>query len=478
MSVKGTGHPARAARAWRLGGLLGAIVFFAAPAARAHPVAPVPHQPDARFCMADYGFPPKLRAARDAAITESARADVIVYAGNIRKWWFPLAKRSDGKTVRDLHPGVKVLQYLSAGEFPAVATPNDAISAPTGQSAYLHTRTLTVGQYLRIARRVGAKVPEMREPRLYGFPGAILEFFGGPYTVRANPGGADFIAHAKRYARLLKKKGGDGVFLDNLTAGAWLLAGMTSAGGDPMRLPPWCFTLADGRTYWQHVREGRPVPALDSLKRGEQHAVSQIRDLSACRATGAPAEWKTVADARRAEWALVRALKAERSLTVMFNGLHVTQKGHALRVLEIADGGMMEGFVVGQRPRFVAANLELARRAAKLGKWVMLSETRRAPEEARYSYGAYLLVAAPNVCWTWGREALRVPEMDVLLGPARGSYRALPEGEGRPDQVIYHRAFARGDVYVNPQERAMPAPGGTLAPRSAIVRPRSFAHAD
>jgi hypothetical protein len=456
--------------------LLAGSVGPGAPA-RAHPVPPLPNQPDVRFCMTNYGFPPAGGEALDRAVTAHARAEVLTYAGNIRKWWFPLARRSDGKTVRDLHPGILVLQYLSAAEFRAQATVNDPLASPSGPTSYAHTRTFTVPEYLRIARAVGGDVPNIRDPKPYGFGDGILEFFGGPYTVRSNPGGEDFIAHARRYARLVRKQGGNGVFLDNVSGTAWFLPGVTDTGGEPIRLPPWCFKLEDGRYYWQHQRAGRSVPSLADLKAGKPEAVARIRSVADCRATGAPAEWRRRSDLERAETALVRALKEEKGVTVMFNGLHVLQAEHALRLLEIADGAMMEGFVAGNRPARAMANLELARRAAKSGKWIILNERRPTPAVARFSYAAYLLVAAPNVCWGWAREAVDVPEMDVTLGPARGSYRTLPEGEGRPDHVIFHRAFEGGDVYVNPQKRAMPIPGGTLPPESGVVRPRGFADA-
>jgi hypothetical protein len=456
--------------------LLGGSLGPGAPV-RAHPVPPLPHQPDVRFCMTNYGFPPGGGEALDAAVTAHARAEVLNYAGNIRKWWFPLARRMDGKTVRDLHPGVRVLQYLSAAEFPAQASVNDPLASPSGPTSYAHTRTLTVHEYLRIARAVGGPVPEIRDPKPYGFGDGILQFFGGPYTVRSNPGGENFIAHARRYARLVRKQGGDGVFFDNLSGTVWLLPGVTDAGGEPIRLPPWCFKLEDGRYYWQHQRAGRPVPSLADLKAGKPAAVARVQSLADCRATGAPSEWRKRSDLERAERALVRALKEEEGVTVMFNGLHFLQAEHALRLLEIADGAMMEGFVAGSRPAGAMANLALARRAAKSGKWIILNEGRPTPAVARFSYAAYLLVAAPNVCWGWAREAVDVPEMGVTLGPARGSYRTLPEGEGRPDRVIYHRPFERGDVYLNPQKIAMPIPGGTLPAESGVVRPRGFADA-
>ncbi|MDP3938390.1 MAG: hypothetical protein Q8R92_09660 [Deltaproteobacteria bacterium] len=473
-AVRGRRGPARL---WAGAAVMAAVELVLADAGHVAAGVPLPHQPDVRFCMANYDFPPTERPALDRSVTDQSRAEVLIYAGNVQKWWFPLPKRSDGKTVRDLNPGVDVLQYLSAGEFPAVATPNEPLPAPSGPTSYLRTRTLTVTEYLRLARAAALPVPDIRDPRPYGFKDGILEFFGGPYTVRANPGGADFIAHARRYARLVRKLGGNGVFLDNLSATAWFLPGVDDAGGDPIRLPPWCLTLEDGRAYWQHAKEGLPVPSLEALKATRKEAVARIRGLDSCRATGAPLEWRTRGQAEAAETALIKALKQEPGTVVMFNGLHLLQAKHALALLGIADGAMMEGFVVGQPPRNVAANLVLVREAARSGKWILLGEGRPDEAAARYSYASYLLVAAPNVCWSWVREAAAVPEMEVLLGPARGSFRALPEGEGRPDQIIFHRAFERGDVYVNPQTRPMPVPGGELPPGTGVVRPRSFADA-
>ena len=443
--------------------------------AAAHPVPPLPNQPDVRFCDLDYGFPPVDRLDRDAAIKEHARGEVIVYAGNLRKWWLPLGTRSDGKTVRNLHPGVKVLHYLSAAEFIATSTTSDPLPSPEGPTSYAHTRTFTVPEYLRIARSTGAPVPDLIDPKPYGFGDGILEFFGGPLTVRADPGGADFIAYAKRYAALLRKQGGDGVFLDNLSGPAWLYPGVGPAGGDPIRLPPWCFRMKDGRYYWQHEAGGRPLPSLADLKAGKPAALAQIADLSDCRATGAPAEWKTITDLENAEAALVRALKQSGPGMVLFNGLSLHQAEHALRMLDIADGAMMEGFAVGQRPEAMAASLDLARRAAKTGKWIILGDPQNDEARARYAYAAYLLLAAPNVCWALTGRVTEVPEMGTFLGPARGSYATVPEGEGRPDAVVYRRRFERGEVFVNPQSRPMPIPGGTLPPRSGLVRPLGIA---
>jgi hypothetical protein len=218
------------------------------------------------------------------------------------------------------------------------------------------------------------------------------------------------------------------------------------------------------------------VPSLEDLKAGKPEAMALVGSLADCRATGAPVEWPKRGELERAERALVQALKQE-GVVVMFNGLTIHQSEHALRVLEVADGAMMDGFGGRGGPAGTRANLALARRAAETGKWVILQDARPTPEAARFSYAAYLLVAAPNVCWGWAREAVEVPEMDVTLGPARGSYRTLPEGEGRPDQVIYHRAFERGDVYLNPQKRTMSIPGGSLPAGSGVVRPRGFADA-
>jgi len=454
-----------------------ALGLGTAATAAAHPVPPLPHQPDVRFCVLDYGFPPVDRRDRDAAIAAHARGEAIVYAGNLQKWWLPLSKRSDGKSVRDLHPGVKVLHYLSAGEFTAAARANEPLSAPEGPTSYAHTRTFTVPEYLRIARAAGGPVPDLIDPKPYGFGDGILEFYGGPYTLRANPGGADFIAHATRYAALLRRQGGDGVFLDNLSGPAWLYPGVGPAGGSPIRLPPWCFRLKGGRTYWAQEAAGGAVPSLADLKAGGPAALAQVADLSDCRATGAPAEWRTITDLERAETALVRALKQSGPGTVMFNGLSIHQAEHALRVLDIADGAMMEGFAVGQRPDALAAALELGRRAAKSGKWILLGDPQNDEAQARYAYAAYLLLAAPNVCRAVTEGVTEVPEMRILLGPARGSFATLPESEGRPDAVVYTRRFERGEVYVNPQSRPMPIPGGTLPPRSALVRPLGFADA-
>ncbi len=453
-----------------------AILLAAAPAA-AHPVPPLLHQPDVRFCVLDYTAPPPDRLDRDAAITAHARGEVIVYAGNLQKWWLPLGRRSDGKSVRDLHPGVKVLHYLSAGEFTATATVNDPLSAPEGPTSYAHTRTFTVPEYLRVARATGKPVPDLIDPKPYGFGDGILEFFGGPYTLRAHPGGADFIAYATRYAALLRRRGGDGVFLDNLSGPGWLYPGVGPAGGDPIRLPPWCFRLKDGRAYWQQQAAGGAVPSLADLKAGRPDALAQVADVTDCRATGAPAEWKTITDLEAAETALVRALKQSGPGMVMFNGLSIHQAEHALRVLDIADGAMMEGLAVGQRPQALAAALELGRRAAKSGKWILLGDPQHDEAQARYAYGAYLLLAAPNVCRAVTEGVTQIPEMGIPLGPARGTYATLPEGEGSPDAVVYTRRFERGEVYVNPQSRSMPIPGGTLAPRSALVRPLGFADA-
>jgi hypothetical protein len=443
----------------------------------AHPVPPLPHQPEVRFCVLDYSAAPSGLRELDEAVKTHARAEILTYSGNIRKWWFPLPRDSGGKTVRDLHPGVRILQYLSAAEFPAVASVHNPMRSLSGSTAYAHTRTFTVPEYLRIARLVGGPVPDIRDPKPYGFGDGILVFFGGPDTLRANTGGAHFIDHAKRYARLIKKLGGDGVFLDNLAGTVWFLPGVTAAGGNPIRLPPWCFRMQDGRYYWHHVREGREVPSLADLKAGKKEAVAQIRDLDNCRATGAPKEWRTRTDLELAELTLVRELKAEEAGMVVFNGLYIFQAEHALKLLEIADGALMEGFVEGQRPQYTMANLDLARRAGKSGKSVILLERLVSLEAARFSYAAYLLVAAPNVCWGTARKVVEVPEMDVMLGPARGTYRMLPEGEGRADRVVFHRQFERGDVFLNPQKRPMPIPGGTIPAESGVVRPRGLADA-
>lgn len=457
--------------------LAAALAAVGATVAAAHPLPPLSHQPDVRFCALDYGAPPPDRRDRDAAITEHAGGEVIVYAGNLQKWWLPLDRRSDGKTVRDLHPGVKVLHYLSAAEFTATPTVNDPLPSPEGPTSYAHTRTFTVPEYLRIARAAGGPVPDLIDPKPYGFGDGILEFFGGPLTVRSNPGGADFIAYARRYAALLRKKGGDGVFLDNLSGPAWFYPGVTGAGGDPIRLPPWCFRMKDGRYYWQHQAEGRPVPSLADLRAGKPEALARIGDLLDCRATGAPAEWKTITDLENAEMALVRALKESGPGMVMFNGLSIHQAEHALRVLAVADGAMMEGFAVGQRPAALAAALDLGRRAAKTGRWILLGDPQGTEAQARYGYAAYLLLAEPNVCWALTGKVIRVPEMETILGPARGTYATVPEGEARPDAVVYTRRFERGEVYVNPQSRPMPIPGGTIPPQSGLVRPLGFADA-
>jgi len=457
--------------------LLVTWLLLAAHGATAHPVPPLSHQPDVRFCVLEYGFPPTDRLDRDAAIRSHARGEVIVYAGNLRKWWFPLDRRSDGKTVRDIHPGVEVLHCLSAAEFTATATVNDPLAAPSGPTSYAHTRTFTVPEYLRIARKVGGPVPDLIDPKPYGFGDGILEFFGGPYTVRGNPGGTAFIAYAKRYAAILREKRGDGVFLDGLGGPAWLYPGVGPAGGDPIRLPPWCFRMKDGQYYWQHEAQGRPIPSLVDLKAGRPAALAQIADVSSCRATGAPTEWKTSTDLENAETALVRALKESGPGMVVFNGLSIYQAEHALRVLAIADGAMMEGFAVGQRPEVLAAALDLGRRAAKTGKWIVVGDPQGTEEQARYGYAAYLLLAQPNVCWALTGKVTKVPEMRTILGPSRGSYATLPEGESRPDAVVYTRRFERGEVFVNPQPRPMPIPGGTIPARSGLVRPLGFADA-
>jgi len=457
--------------------LAAALALLAAAPAAAHPVPPLAHQPDVRFCTLDYGFPPRDRLDRDAAITGHARGEVMVYAANLQKWWLPLEKRSDGKTVRDLHPGVKVIYYLSAAEFMAISTVHDLLAAPSGPTSYAHTRTFTVPEYLRIARRVGGPVPDLIDPKPYGFGDGILEFSGNPLTVRSNPGGADFIAYVRRSLSLIRKEGGDGLFLDNLSGPAWFYPGVTVAGGNPIRLPPWCFKMKDGKYYWQHEAEGRPVPSLADLRAGKPEALARVADLSSCRATGAPAEWKTITDLENAEMTLVRALKESGPGTVMFNGLLIYQAEHALRLLQVADGAMTEGFVVGQRPAAVAAALDLLRRAAKTGKWILVGDPQDRLENARLSYAAYLLVAAPNVCWALTGKVTEVPEMATILGPARGTYATLPEGEGRPDAVVYARRFERGEVYVNPQARPMPIPGGTIPARSGLVRPLGYADA-
>jgi hypothetical protein len=457
--------------------LAAALIAAAAGPARAHSVPPLLHQPDVRFCVLDYGAPPQDRGERDKGVIDHARGEVIVYAGNLQKYWFPLTKRSDGKTVRDLHPGVKILQYMSAAEFPAVATANDAMGGASGPTAYARTRTFTVPEYLRIARKVGGKVPDLIDPKPYGFGDGILEFNLGPHTLRSNPGGADFIRHAVKYAAFVRKEGGDGVFLDNLSGTAWFLPGVDENGGDPIRLPPWCFKMKDGRYYWQHQRAGRPVPSLADLKAGKPEAIAPIASVDDCRATGAPAEWRTSRDLENAEIAFVRALKQSGPGLVMFNGLFVHQAEHALRVLALADGGMMEGFVLHARPAETLAAVELARRATKTGKWVILNDITNNPKEAAYSYAGYLLAAAPNVCWGGVGTVKDVPEMRVVLGPARGSYAVLPEGQGNPEAVVLYRRFERGEVFLNPQNRPMAISGATLPPRSGLVRPFGFADA-
>jgi hypothetical protein len=463
---------------WVCGGLVGAwLIGMTVLATYAHPLPPLPQQPEVRFCINDYTVPPRGREERDARITAHARAEIVTYAGNIGKWWFPLLRRSDGKTVRDLHPGVKILQYLSAGEFVGTTRLSDPVRAPEGPTAYLHTRTFTVPEFLRIARAAGGFVPDVRDPKPYGFADGILEFFGGPLTLRANPGGADFIAYARRYAAAIRKQGGDGVFLDDLNGPAWFLPGMSGTGGRPIRLPPWCFRMRGGEFYWQREQAGRPVPSLADLKAGKREALAQIADVASCRATGAPREFANLAQMERAEEKLVRALKASGPGMVVFNGLYWFQTQHALRLLRVADGAMMEGFVVRQRPASVWAALDLARRAGQTGRWVLVQEAHANQSDARYSYAAYLLVAAPNVCWGGTVEVSDVPEMKVPLGQARGSYETLPEGEGNPKEVVYHRRFERGEVFLNPQDRPMSIPGAMIPARSGLVRPLGLADA-
>jgi hypothetical protein len=167
-----------------------ALLATFTPGAAAHPVPPLPGQPEVRFCAIDQTHIPHWRDERDARITSQARAEIIAYAGNKGKWWFPLTKRSDGKTVRDLHPGVKVLQYLTPSGFNAVPTPGDPIDPPSGPTGYAHTRTLTVAEYARVARATGERVPEIRDLKPYGFPDAIAEPQWGPLMVHANPAGS------------------------------------------------------------------------------------------------------------------------------------------------------------------------------------------------------------------------------------------------------------------------------------------------